>query len=365
MPSQVSAVDSISPAFARTKRLLFGPFRLGLWARLAVVALVTGEAGGGGGGGASLPNLNQNRGGHNHWAAAARLLNKPDWDQVRPYLAWIVLGALVVLALMLLWIYSDCVYRFILLESVITGQCRLREGWRRWREAGRRYMLWVIGYAISSLVLLGLVIGVPVWLAYSAGWFEKPDDHLGALIGGGMLLGLLFLALAALLAIIDLLARDFLVPVMAFEDVGVEDGWRRLWGMVSAEKIAFGGYVVMKIVLAMGSAIIFTIVNLIVILVLLIPLAILGVAAFFIGKGAGIIWDTPAILLVSGLGMLGLAGILYVMGFVYAPGLVFFQSYTLEFFASRYGPLANRMFPPSPPATPPIAPILPPEPFTA
>jgi hypothetical protein len=208
-------------------------------------------------------------------------------------------------------------------------------------------------------------------LAYSAGWFEKPDEHLGALIGGGLLLGLVFLVLVASLAIIDLLARDFLVPVMAFENVGASDGWRRLLGMLGAEKAAFAVYVLMKIVLAMGSAIIFAIVNLIVILVLLIPLAVLGVAGYFLGVGAGITWDTPAILLMTGLGMLLLAGVLYIMGFVYAPGLVFFQSYTLEFLAGRYEPLANRMFPPNPPATPPIAPIpppktlLPPEPFSA
>ncbi len=355
MPNQVSAVESISPAFARTKRLLFGPFRFGLWARLAVVALVTGETGGGGG--ASLPNFNSNRGGDNHWAAAAHLLRKPDWADIQPYLFWIVLGALAVVGLMLLWIYSDCVYRFILLESVISGQCRLREGWRRWRGAGRRYLLWVIAYGFSALVLLGFVIGVPVLLAFRAGWFEKSGQHTWELIGGGFLLVLVFIAIVAILAVIDLLARDFLVPVMAFENVGAMDGWRRLLAILNAEKLAFTGYVLMKIVLAVGSAIIFTIVNLIVILVLLIPLAVLGVAGFFIGKSAGITWDTSAILLVAGLGMLAIAGILYVIGFVYAPGLVFFQSYTLEFFASRYGPLANSMFPPSPPVTPPAVPM--------
>ena len=362
MPKQVSAVESISPAFARTKRLLFGPFRFGLWARLAVVALVTGETGGGGGG-ASLPNFNSNRGGNNHWAAAAHLLREPDWEQIRPYLFWIVLGALAVLALMLLWIYSDCVYRFILLESVISGQCRLREGWRRWREAGRRYLLWVIAYGFGALMLLGFVIGVPVLLAFRAGWFEKSEQHMWELIGGGLLLVLVFIVVVAILAVIDLLARDFLVPVMAFENVGAMDGWRRLLAMLGAEKLAFTAYVLMKIVLAMGSAIIFTIVNLIVILVLLIPLAVLGVAWYFIGKGAGITWDTSAILLVAGLGMLAVAGLLYVIGFVYAPGLVFFQSYTLEFFVPRYGPLANSMFPPSPPVMPPMEPVPPAEPL--
>ena len=370
MPNQVSAVECISPAFVRTKRILFGPFRFGLWARLAIVALVTGETGGGGGG-ASVPNFNTNRGGDGHLRVAARLLSEPDWHQIQPYLSWIVLGAFALLALILLWIYSDCVYRFILLESVITGQCRLREGWRRWRDAGRRYFLWAIAYAFGSLVAVGAVVGVPVLLAYRAGWFEKSEQHMGGLIGGVLLLVLIFVALVATLAVIDLMARDFLVPVMAFENLNAMDGWRRLLPIVGAEKMAFTAYVLMKIVLAVGSAIVFTIVNLIVILVLLIPLALLGVAGFFIGKGAGMAWDTPAILLVVGLGMLALAAILYVVGFVYAPGLVFFESYTLEFFATRYGPLAKIMFPPSSPVTPPITsagpehPLPPPEPFAA
>jgi len=122
--------------------------------------------------------------------------------------------------------------------------------------------------------------------------------------------------------------------------------------MVGADKAAYAVYVLMKIVLAMGSAIIFTIINLIVILALLIPLAMLGIVGFLIGKGAGMTWDVSAILLVAGLGMLAIAGILYVLGFVYAPGLVFFQSYALEFFGARYEPLARKMFTPQPSVTP-------------
>jgi hypothetical protein len=367
VPNHISAVESISPAFARTKRLLFQPFRFGLWARLAVVALITGEIGGGG---ASSPNFNTNRGGQK-WAAAAHLLSEPGWDQVKPYLFWIALGVVAGLVLLLLWVYSDCVFRFILLDSVLTGECRLRDGWRRWREAGRRYFLWVIAFAFGAMVLVGLVLGVPALLAYRAGWFEKSDQHIGALIGGGLLLVLVFLGLVVVLAIIDLLGRDFLIPVMALEDLGPLDGWNRLLELMGADKLAYAGYVLMKIVLAVGSAIIFTIVNLIVILVLLIPLGVLGVAGYFIGKDAGIAWDLSTILFVAGIGMLALAGILYVVGFAYAPGLVFFQSYTLEFFASRYGPLATRMFPPVTPVTPPMQPLppaeplLPPEPSSA
>jgi hypothetical protein len=357
--------------------MLFRPFRFGFWARLAVVALVTGEAGGGGGGGGSLPNLNTNRGGDHHWAnywsdrwaGPAHLFGTPRWEEIQPYTGWIVVCVALVLAVLLLWIYSDCVYRFILLDAVVSGQCRLREGWRRWREAGRRYLLWVVAFGFGALALVGVVAGVPVLLAYRAGWFTHPDQNLGVLIGGGILLVLVMILLVAALAIIDMLGRDFLVPVMAFEDVGAMDGWRRVLAIMAVEKLAYAGYVLMKIVLAMGGAIVFTIINLIVILILLIPLVLLGVIGFLIGRSAGVGWDNSSVvLLLTAFALLALAGLLYVVGFVYAPGLVFFQSYTLEFFAPRYGPLGSKMFPPSPPMMPPTprippgASLLPPEP---
>jgi hypothetical protein len=206
-------------------------------------------------------------------------------------------------------------------------------------------------------------------LAYRAGWFQHPDQNLGVLIGGGILLVLVMILLVAVLAVIDMLGRDFLVPVMAFEELGAMDGWRRVLAIMAAEKLAYAGYVLMKIVLAMGGAIIFTILNLIVVLILLFPLALLGVIGFLIGRSAGVSWDnTSVVLLLAAFALLALAGLLCAVGFVYAPGLVFFQSYTLEFFAPRYGPLGSRMFPPSPPMTPPTPAIppgellLPPEP---
>ena len=354
MANRGSAVESISLALARTKQMLFYPFRFGLWARLAVVALITGEAGGGGTGGGSIPNFNPNRGqgGDNHWAGAAHLFSVPGWEQIQPYTGWIVVGVVLALAVMFLWIYSDCVYRFILLDAVVSGQCRLRGGWRRWRAAGRRYFLWVVAYGFGAFAVVGLVAGVPVLLAYRAGWFEHPDQNVGALIGGGILLALLVIALVAVLAIIDMLGRDFLVPVMAFEEVGALEGWEHLLAMMGAEKSAYAVYVLMKIVLAMAAAIIFAILNLIVILVLLIPLGLLGLAGYLIGSGLGITWNISTELLVAAVGLLAIAGILYVVGFVYAPALVFFQSYTVEFFAPRYGPLGSKIPPASLPGTP-------------
>jgi hypothetical protein len=320
---------------------------------------VTGEAGGGGGGGYSnLAGIANNRG-EKQFTAAANFLNDLAWEQVQPYLFWIVLGFVLLAALLFLWVYSDCVYRFILLDSVLTGRCALREGWRRWKYAGRRYLLWVLGFAFSAMVLLGLVAGIPILLAYRTGWFQNADQHLGRLIGGGVLLGLVVIVLIVVVAVIDLFGRDFLIPVMAFEEVGAIEGWERLIELMGDEKGAFTFYVLMKIALSAASGIIFGIVNFIVILILLIPLGALGLAGYFIGKGAGVTWDNPSvILLLAAFAMLAVAGILYVVGLVYAPALVFLQSYTLIFFGTRYEPLRSKMYPAAPsPALAPVTPL--------
>ncbi len=353
MPSRLSAIDSISPAFARTRRMLFRPFHFGVWARLAVMSVVTGEFASGGG---SSGNFNAGPHG-NQWPSVVRLVSELGWDQMRDYFPLVAIVAVAVLALLLSWVYCDSVYRFIILDAVLSDQCGLRNGWRRWRSHGRRYFLWAISFIFGALAVLGLVVGVPVYAAFRAGWFENSGQHVAALVSGGILLFLLFFGLVIVLAVADLFARDFLVPVMAVENVGVLDGWRRLLPMLRAERLAYGGYALMKIVLAAGSAILFSVVNLLVILLLMIPLGLVGVTGFLIiGRGAGLTWSLPTTLLVGAFGILVLVEIFYVIGFVYAPGLVFFQSYSLEFFGSRYAPLRTKLFPVSEPHAPPAEP---------
>jgi len=112
----------------------------------------------------------------------------------------------------------------------------------------------------------------------------------------------------------------------------------------------------MKIVLAIGSAILFGIANLIVLLVLLIPLAIAGFALVLGGKAAGLSWGAFTISAAVLLGLAALAGILYVLSFISSPAVFFFQSYTLQFFGGRYpvlGALLTRAVPSGSAATTP------------
>ena len=192
-----------------------------------------------------------------------------------------------------------------------------------------------------------------------------------ALILGGAALFFLLLAFFVLGAIVALFAKDFCVPIMAMENVGVLDAWRRLLPMLAAEKMAFTGYVLMKIVLAIGSAIIFGIITLLTLIILLIPLGIAGVIIFFGGKAMGLTFNVATISILVVMGGVILAGFIYLIALINTPPMVFFQSYVLHFIGSRYPALGAVVFPPPPETPPPPAldapPILepPPEPAPA
>ncbi len=361
MSPPLSAVDSISPAFAQTKRLLFKPFRFGAWARLGVVAVITGEFAGGSWGGSTNINIPGQQGGRK-WPGLA-LLDPPVWPQLREVLPWIALAIVAGLMFGFLMMYVASVYRFILLDAVLNSPQGLRAGWSRWRHCGRKFFWWNIGFALAAVAALALMVGAPIYFAWRAGWFQHPGQHVGLLVLGGVVLFFLLIGLVLLSAVVDLFARDFLVPVLALENCSVFDGWRRLLPMLRAEKGACAGYVLMKIVLAVGSAILFGIVNLIAIFLLLIPLGLVGAAAFGIWKAAALSWNPATVSAVVLLALGALGAIFWVVGFLYAPGLVFFQSYTLHFLGSRYAPLDLLLFPAPPapelPPTPtsPIAPL--------
>lgn len=348
MPGPISAVDSVSPAFADTRRLLFAPWKFGMWWRMSILGLLTGEFASGGFSGGS-PNFRfpqQNR----------RMLDLlvpphsevPDW--VRENWMWLALCGILLVALFFIAEYLASVSRFVLLDAVVSGRCAIRAQWRKWRRQGVRYFFWDIGFALACVVALLLLIGVPLWSMLKkipAG--GNPD--WGALLAGGLLIFFGVIIFLVVVGVIDLLARDFLVPVMAMENCGVWTGWRRVGQLLGGEKLACTGYVLMKIVLALGSAILFGIVNLIVILFLLIPMAIVGGIAYFALRNAHITWNFGTVSALVLAIAAAIAILMWACAFVYSPGLVFFQSYALRFFASRFPALNAAMFiPPQSPA---------------
>jgi hypothetical protein len=349
----LSAVDCVQPAIQHTRDQLFARFRFGQWARLALVGILAAELHSGG---CSVPNLGQfnaQRRGGNGFVSFPM---PPHIDPARlgQYLGLIAAIVLLGAVLFFVFLYINSIFRFILFESVLNQECSIGDGWQRWHRAGRRFFLWQLVFQVAFGIFFATLVGIPLALAAAAGWFKDPKQHIGGMIGVVMLLVGAILIFALIAAAVQMLAKDFLVPIMALEGLDFADGWSRLLAMMRLEPGKYVVYVLLKIVLLIAAGIIFSILAIGPAIVVGIPAVVL----FFMGKAAGLGWNVFTISLAIIFGTVFLLILIYLIALVSVPATVFFPAYSIYFFASRYPNLDVLLHPA--PVTP--APELPPVP---
>jgi len=129
------------------------------------------------------------------------------------------------------------------------------------------------------------------------------------------------------------------VPQMAFDNVSVGEGWRRLLPMMKSEKGGYAGYIGMKIVLSFAAAVMTFVAALIVFLVLLIPVGGFGAITVLAGRAAGLSWNPLTIAIAIVVGAIVLSALILIAALISVPAIVFFPAYSIHFFAERYPPL--------------------------
>jgi len=347
----LSATDAMGPAFEHTKTQLFRPFRLAQWTKLALVGLFAGEMGTGGGGG---PNLNiPTSGKHSQH-------NFPGLPHIDPALlvTLVIVLAVVIPVLWLLFLYINSRMRFVLFDSVVTKHCSIRQMWRSRGGPALRYFGWQVAFTLLAFAGMIVLVGIPALLAFLAGWFSPPGQHIGRLILAGLFVFFLFIVYVAAIACVHVFTKDFVVPQMAIEDISAIEGWRRLLPMLRSEKGGYAAYAGMKIVLALGAALAVTMAAVMLFLVLLIPIGGLGLISVLLAKSAGIAfsWNVLTITALVVAGCVVLFLIFYAVSLISVPVIVFFPAYSIYFFASRYHRLADLIYPPPAPVMPPPQP---------
>jgi hypothetical protein len=359
----LSAVDCVSPAIQHTQQQLTRPFRFGQWLRLAFVGALAGES-------ASFNGCNFNYPAHSpspsphidrQTAFVAQLPQQINWHS--SMVAWLIVLFVAGIGVIVLFTYIGSVMRFILFDSIISKECHVREGWSRRKHDGFQLFQWQILLMVLFFVAAAILIGGPVFCAWQLGWFNGPSQHLAALILGGLGLFFLFCGVLLFFGVIQVMTKDFVVPQMALQGIDAFEGWRRLLPQVNAEKGGYAGYVGMKIVLAIGAAIVFGIATIFGIVILLIPLGAVGAGGVFAGWAMGWTWNPYTIAVAVVYGCIALAVFIAAALLIGVPKVVFFPAYSIYFFAPRFPPLAAVLWPPTPP-TPPEKPPLPsPEPI--
>jgi hypothetical protein len=359
----VSAVDCVQPALQHAREQLFTRFRIGQWSRLALVGILAAELHVGGCNfgnfGGSWPRV-PHKSGSDLLPSSSLPFGWPPFnpahisEHIAQFIGLIVVGIFAAIVLAFVFLYINSVFRFILFDSVLRRQCSIGEGWQKWRRAGGRFFLWQIVFLIATWLSLAVLVGLPLALALAARWATDLRHHIGRLIVGGLLLVGLFVVFALAAAVVQVLAKDFLVPIMALEDLDFADGWHRLLAMIRQEKGRYAVYLLLKLVLSIAAGILFTIILIIPALFVFVPAAVAVVA----GHAAGLGWSVTTISLAIIFGTLLVLLLIYLIALVCVPATVFFPAYAMYFLASRY-PNLDMLLNPAP--TPP-APDLPPVP---
>ena len=160
---------------------------------------------------------------------------------------------------------------------------------------------------------------------------------------GGMWLvfGLMTVILGAL--VVWVLARDFVVPVMALEEVGVLEGWSRFLPMLAAEKLNYLIYLVIRTVLVLAAILFFGILALLLVIVLLLLFGGVGLTLFLAGLWAEWAWNVYTIGAAVLFGGAALLITMYLIAFLCSPAIAFFPTYAAHFLGFRYPRLSEAL----------------------
>ena len=344
--NRLSATDAFAPAFAHVRAMLFRPFRLGMWLKIGLIGLLGGAVVSGGGGPNFRAPVMPNNMPHDDLPhnvddilRAIRSIHLADYLHIFV----IVIAVIVVLALIFLYLF--CRFRFILFDTVLTGKAEIARGWKKYESQANRYFgFWLVFKLVTWGAFL-LIVGWPLWRAYKSGLFSG-DNSLPMFFAIIASVALGVLAVAIAFAVVSTLAKDFIMPVLALDDLSVGDAWSAVWRVAASEPRAWAAYMGMKLLCAIAGSIALSIAFVIALLPALVLIGIpvgilvaLGVVAFkFIGAAVGIIICGIAVLL-------AIAGFFCLLLILTAPISVFFTSYALYFFGGRYPKLAALLWP--------------------
>jgi hypothetical protein len=331
----LSAFDSISPAFQRTREFLFRPFNWGTYLKLCLVAIITEGLG---------SNLNSSS--HDsHSGGHGPDLPYPFHDAQ----AWIMaFFALALVAVFLAWIfYLVTRLRFAYFHCLVNNTTEIRPGWWLYKEQATRFFWMNLGVGFCFL-LVAVLAALPF-----VGGFERlfrqmqhggqPD--MGLLLSTVLPLIPIFILLVLGVVLADLILRDFMLPHYALEDATAGEAWGRVSAAIRAEKRQFVAYALLRVVLP-------TLVVVGLFMVLIIPGLFLGGSLAAVEYGLHSVFaDATGVPALIGKLLMAFFGLIF-FGFAVLAGICLggpvstgVREYALIFYGGRYRALGEKLYP--------------------
>ena len=338
---QLSATEAIGPAWDHTKATIARPFKFGRAFKVCLVACLAQIVGAG----ISL-----------HRQTSASL--PPNLDARTAHFFQMITGASIVLWAIFFLIgivlyYVGCRMQFVLFDFIVTRNTTVAPAWQR---HGHHTFRWIAVRLIPTAYVLLLT----AFSAYFLSRHLNNSSHAHGVVV--LILGAFGLFVFITYAIITSLMRDFILPVIALEDLSIADCLSRFSFFLSTFTADVCVYLIIRILLAIAIWIATFITFIISVVIICIPVFILAAAIGAAGHSS-----TGALAVVGIISVLGffVAGIMGLIIGILASGTVqtFFTAMGIYFYGSRYPLLGNMLEPPPPPPAYIPPPEPPPAPF--
>jgi hypothetical protein len=340
----LSATECISPAIARTKFVLFTPFRKGRTWKLSATAYL------GRYGTMFFP------------FPIIYLFFLPA--VIRTGSKGLVVAlcvAVFVLTAIFVFIFHLCSrLQFAYFDIVLNRGEFVAPAWRKY---GPQSIAWTsVKILVGSAVTLACALPIAAYVRHLIPIFDTlktlkpgeqpPAEFIGAIFAG---YGIILLVFGSFYLVSSLLS-DFMLPYLALEDTGIVEAFQRMMDLVRREPGEFAIYTLLKLGLGlaayMGGTIVWEI-------AFLLASVILGLFAALIGyllHLAGL----PSVALTALAILLGIAwyafAIVYALFLVVGPAFTFLDAFALYFLGGRYPLIGDLLEHSTPPPIHPYAP---------
>jgi len=238
-------------AYEWMKTMLFRPFDAGRWFVIAFAAFLSGAVGGGFNPGGQLGRL-----GNGDWKYRSESHgNLPHWDAT-PWIIGIVAGiVLVALVLSVVWMWVVSRGKFIFTDCVVKNRAAIADPWREYRREGNSYFLFSLLIMAGTLLIIAIA-ALFLWLCFF-GFHGRYDPGTPVIVIGIVVIGLIWMAFALFFGVVS----AFMVPVMYRRRCRAKEAFLDVAKLVLGNPGPFVLFILFGIVLALGVAVIGTIVT--------------------------------------------------------------------------------------------------------
>ena len=327
------AWDAIEGAMTKTKQMLFEPFDLTKWVKLAIILFFIG------GGGSGVANFNSNPsssnfGGFDDAQSAAKLDAFVEETVsgvsafVHQYTTYIVLAVLAFLLVIVLFSYISNVMQFVFVESVVRNHVTIRAYIRN--NLGNGLRLFILNWTLGIVFLIAIILSLlPALSVIMKGDFS-------AIIFGSFLLFLVVLVLGTIILAIIGSFINLAIPVMLYENVGILKALSKVISTAVHSIPQVLVYWLIRGVLGVIIGIAAAIIGLIVVLIAGLILLLIGIAVYMILTLLGFGFTDLVVLTVLGLLFVAALVLIFLVLLATVPLPVFMKYHTLLFLRNWY-----------------------------